>query len=196
MQKQKGFTLIELIIVIVILGILAVSVAPKFLDVQKDARISALEGTEGAIKSAMQIVYARASLDGKQGNDATSTLCTTTATEAACEVKVSNSTVNIDFGYPVVDTTNGVALNTFMEASDLTAVIGTGTTTVITGATPTVVSGLKYSVITLSGTGVVDTYANATRKVISGTDLPVCQIVYVNATSTAPAYATAYTNGC
>ena len=47
MQKvstQKGFTLIELIIVIVLLGILAVTAAPKFLNLQDDARDSVLQG--------------------------------------------------------------------------------------------------------------------------------------------------------
>ncbi|HAA96802.1 MAG TPA: type II secretion system protein, partial [Alteromonas macleodii] len=47
MQKvstQQGFTLIELIIVIVLLGILAVTAAPKFLNLQDDARDSVLQG--------------------------------------------------------------------------------------------------------------------------------------------------------
>ncbi|MBM7073074.1 prepilin-type N-terminal cleavage/methylation domain-containing protein [Shewanella sp. 202IG2-18] len=42
MQKQQGFTLIELVVVIIILGILAVTAAPKFINLQSDARKSAL----------------------------------------------------------------------------------------------------------------------------------------------------------
>lgn len=57
-SKQKGFTLIELIIVIIILGILAVTAAPKFLDVQKDAQESAISGIAGAVRSASQIAHA------------------------------------------------------------------------------------------------------------------------------------------
>lgn len=57
MKKQKGFTLIELIIVIIILGILAVTAAPKFLDIQDDAKQSAMEGIAGAVRSASQIAH-------------------------------------------------------------------------------------------------------------------------------------------
>ena len=47
MKKQAGFTLIELVIVIIILGILAVTAAPKFLNLQDDARYSAAQGVAG-----------------------------------------------------------------------------------------------------------------------------------------------------
>lgn len=56
MQKQQGFTLIELIIVIIILGILAVTAAPKFLDIQDDARESTLRGVEGSVRAVSGIV--------------------------------------------------------------------------------------------------------------------------------------------
>lgn len=55
-MKKSGFTLVELIIVIVILGILAVIAAPRFLNLQKDSRISVLESTAAAMKAtAIQI---------------------------------------------------------------------------------------------------------------------------------------------
>ena len=44
MKNQAGFTLIELVIVIIILGILAVTAAPKFLNLQDDARLAAANG--------------------------------------------------------------------------------------------------------------------------------------------------------
>lgn len=62
--QQKGFTLIELIIVIVVLGILAVTAAPQFFNFAKDARVATLEGIKGSIKGANQMVYGRASIKG------------------------------------------------------------------------------------------------------------------------------------
>jgi MSHA pilin protein MshA len=54
--KQQGFTLIELVMVIVILGILAATALPKFVDISSSARISTLSGLEGAIQGAKAIV--------------------------------------------------------------------------------------------------------------------------------------------
>ncbi len=66
MKRQGGFTLIELVVVIVILGILAVTAAPRFLNLQNDARSSALQGLKGAIDGAAGIVYGKAAIQGKE----------------------------------------------------------------------------------------------------------------------------------
>ncbi|MBY8273482.1 type II secretion system GspH family protein [Vibrio fluvialis] len=60
MKRQGGFTLIELVVVIVILGILAVTAAPRFLNLQDDARKAALQGLKGAMDGAAGIVYGKA----------------------------------------------------------------------------------------------------------------------------------------
>lgn len=64
MKKQGGFTLIELVVVIVILGILAVTAAPRFLNLQDDARDASLEGLKGAMQGAAGIVYGRSAING------------------------------------------------------------------------------------------------------------------------------------
>ncbi|MEH6714093.1 MAG: prepilin-type N-terminal cleavage/methylation domain-containing protein, partial [Paraglaciecola polaris] len=68
-KQQSGFTLIELIIVIVILGILAVTAAPKFLDIQGDARASVVRGMEGAMQSASDIIHAKSLLEGNNASN-------------------------------------------------------------------------------------------------------------------------------
>jgi MSHA pilin protein MshA len=91
MSKQKGFTLIELIIVIVILGILAVTAAPRFIDLQTDAKKSTLNGVKAALNSASQLVYAKAAINGQLAG-----------TEGVPESVPLSPTVNVSTvnGYP------------------------------------------------------------------------------------------------
>ncbi|SJL84896.1 prepilin-type N-terminal cleavage/methylation domain-containing protein [Vibrio palustris] len=87
MKKQGGFTLIELVVVIVILGILAVTAAPKFLNLQDDARTAAAEGLKGAMKGAAGIVYGKSAING-------------TEAVSASTVTINGQNIATVFGYP------------------------------------------------------------------------------------------------
>lgn len=86
--NQKGFTLIELVVVIVLLGILAVTAAPRFIDVQDDARTATLNAIKASMESASTLVYSKALIAGNE-------------TLAASTVQVNGVDVLIQFGYPV-----------------------------------------------------------------------------------------------
>ena len=55
--KQRGFTLIELVVVIVILGILAAFAVPRFMGLEDKARIATLTSMQGTLQSAATMAY-------------------------------------------------------------------------------------------------------------------------------------------
>ncbi len=71
MKKTAGFTLIELVIVIVILGILGAVAAPKFLNLQDDAYGANINALKGSIQSAATLANTKAILDGKDSSSDT-----------------------------------------------------------------------------------------------------------------------------
>jgi MSHA pilin protein MshA len=66
-SNEQGFTLIELIVVIVILGILAAFAIPRFVNLQNDARSSVLQGVAGSLQAASALVYSKSLINGATG---------------------------------------------------------------------------------------------------------------------------------
>jgi len=98
--QNSGFTLIELVVVIVILGILGAVAVPRFVDLSTEANISALQGLEGAMQSAGVIVFAKAATQGQQ--DVASGSVDTDGDGVG--------DIETEFGYPSDSRTEGMTL--------------------------------------------------------------------------------------
>ena len=177
MKKQTGFTSVELIIVIVILGILAVTAAPKFLNLQGDANASTIQGVAGALDGAGSITYGKAVIAGLQK----------TASTATPVIDDGNGTnITLNYGYP---TANATGIGNALDISlDDTAANLADFNLVVTSATPPVVAYI---------------FANGSTAPTGSNDTEICAVKYTEAdasSATPPVFSAAttevFTGGC
>ena len=94
MKREKGFTLIELVMVIVILGILAAVAMPKYVNMQDEAKSAAAKGVIGTVRSAVAIQYAKNALAGTATFPTLLELTATDGTGIFAENKMPDSPVD------------------------------------------------------------------------------------------------------
>jgi len=169
MNKQSGFTLVELVIVIIILGIIGATAVPKFIDLQSDAQKSAMVGVKGALEGGASITYSKSAIDGEQQ--------LVHAGDTAAEP--SSNGVNTAYGYPVA------TADALKEAAGL----ATSDWTIVTTSNTDNMS--EKAIITPAS------LSEAAQTIAIEEDETGCNVTYIQSTAVGKRpVITAYTGGC